>query len=102
MADDLARWLERLGLGKYAEILAEHEVSVRDLPHLTEDDLKDLGLPLGPRRRLLAAVKSGNEETDFRLDQIAYLIGYSEPAALVRAFKRWTGNTPMVFREQHR
>ena len=61
MADDLAQWLERLGLGKYAEILAEHEVSVRDLPHLTEDDLKDLGLPLGPRRRLLAAVKSGNE-----------------------------------------
>jgi hypothetical protein len=61
MADDLALWLERLGLGKYAEILAEHEVSARDLPHLTEDDLKDLGLPLGPRRRLLAAVKSGNE-----------------------------------------
>jgi class 3 adenylate cyclase/tetratricopeptide (TPR) repeat protein len=60
MADDLARWLERLDLSKYAEIFAEHEVSVRDLPHLTEDDLKGLGLPLGPRRRLLAAVKSGN------------------------------------------
>jgi len=60
MADDLARWLEKLDLSKYAEIFAEHEVSVRDLPHLTEDDLKDLGLPLGPRRRLLAAVKSGS------------------------------------------
>ena len=41
-------------------------------------------------------------ETDFRLEQIAYLTGYSEPAALVRAFKRWTGKTPMAFREQHR
>jgi hypothetical protein len=41
MSDDLRRWLEKLDLGKYAEILAEHEVSVRDLPHLTEDDLKD-------------------------------------------------------------
>ena len=61
MADDLARGLEKLDLGKYAETLAKHEVSVRDLPHLTEDDLKDLGLPLGPRRRLLAAVKSCNE-----------------------------------------
>src|SRR5215471_15531437 len=61
MADDLARWLEKLDLGKYAEILAKHEVSLRDLPHLTENDLKDLGLPLGPRRRLLAAVKSSNE-----------------------------------------
>jgi class 3 adenylate cyclase/tetratricopeptide (TPR) repeat protein len=61
MADDLARWLEKLDLGKYAEILAKHEVSLRDLPHLTEDDFKDLGLPLGPRRRLLAAVKSGHD-----------------------------------------
>ena len=40
-------------------------------------------------------------ETDFRLEQIAYLNGYSEPAALVRAFKRWTGTTPMQFRAKH-
>lgn len=37
-------------------------------------------------------------DTNLRLDQIAYLTGYSEPAALVRAFKRWTGTTPMQFR----
>jgi AraC-like DNA-binding protein len=41
-------------------------------------------------------------ETDFRLEQIVYLTGYSEPASLVRAFKRWTGKTPMAFRAQHR
>jgi AraC-like DNA-binding protein len=41
-------------------------------------------------------------ETDFRLEQIAYLTGYSEPAALVRAFKRWTGTTPMKYRDQRR
>ena len=41
-------------------------------------------------------------DTDLRLDQIAYLTGYSEPAALVRAFKRWTGTTPMQFRAKHR
>ncbi len=41
-------------------------------------------------------------ETDFRLEQIAYLTGYSEPAALVRAFKRWTGRTPMQFRGNKR
>jgi AraC-like DNA-binding protein len=39
-------------------------------------------------------------ETDFRLEQVAYLTGYSEPAALVCAFKRWTGATPIQFREQ--
>ena len=42
------------------------------------------------------------KDTDFRLEQIAYLTGYSEPAALVRAFRRWTGTTPMQFRSAHR
>ncbi len=40
-------------------------------------------------------------KTDVRLEQVAYLTGYSEPAALVRAFKRWTGMTPMKFRAKH-
>ena len=39
-------------------------------------------------------------DTSFRLDQVAYLTGYSEPAALVRAFKRWTGTTPMQYRNR--
>lgn len=54
MVKDLRRWLERLELGKYNDLLVENEVALLDLPHLTEMDLKDLGLPLGPRRRLLA------------------------------------------------
>jgi AraC-like DNA-binding protein len=41
-------------------------------------------------------------DTDLRLDQIAYLTGYSEPAPLVRAFRRWTRTTPMQFRAKHR
>jgi AraC-like DNA-binding protein len=41
-------------------------------------------------------------DTDMRLPQIAYLLGYSEPGPLVRAFKRWTALTPMQYRHQHR
>ena len=36
--------------------------------------------------------------TCLRLEQIAYRTGYSEPAAPVRAFKRWTRTTPVQFR----
>jgi len=48
------------------------------------------------------AVRHYLEETDMRLSQVAYLAGYTEPAALVRAFKRWTGETPAKFRERPR
>lgn len=42
------------------------------------------------------------EETDYRLERIVYLTGYSQPAPLVRAFRRWTGMTPMQYREMRR
>ncbi len=45
------------------------------------------------------AAKHYLEETDMRIAQVAYMAGYTEPAALVRAFKRWTGTTPIKFRD---
>jgi SAM domain (Sterile alpha motif) len=53
---DIATWLARLGLDKYAETFTAHEVDFDALRYLREDDLKELGLPLGPRRKLLAAI----------------------------------------------
>ena len=49
MAEDIAQWLDRLGLGKYAEAFVENGVDLRALPHLSEDDLKELGVLLGCR-----------------------------------------------------
>ncbi len=40
-------------------------------------------------------------DMDLRLAQIAYLTDYSEPAALVRVFRRWADMTPMQFRARH-
>ena len=49
-------WLEKLGLGQYAQHFAENGISIAALPYLTDQDLKDIGVPLGPRRKILAAI----------------------------------------------
>lgn len=46
-------------------------------------------------RRLLAG-------TDERIEHIACLAGFTEPSAFYRAFRRWTGMTPLAFRETAR
>jgi class 3 adenylate cyclase/tetratricopeptide (TPR) repeat protein len=56
MTQAITNWLERLGLGKYASVLAENDIDLRALRHLTDDDLKSLGISLGHRRILLAAI----------------------------------------------
>src|SRR5262245_19686313 len=56
VVSEIASWLKELGLEKYSAAFAAAEIDLAALPHLTEDDLKELGLPLGPRRKLLAAI----------------------------------------------
>jgi class 3 adenylate cyclase len=53
----IADWLEKLGLGQYAQRFAENEIDISVLPHLSDQDLKDIGVPLGHRRKLLAAIE---------------------------------------------
>ena len=56
MTDSIAKWLETLELGRYAEAFIDNEIGVRDLPFITEGDLVGLGLPIGPRRRVMNAI----------------------------------------------
>ncbi len=55
---DVAEWLEALGLGTYAEVFAENDVGLDVLPHLTEEHLKELGVSLGHRVRILKAIEA--------------------------------------------
>jgi hypothetical protein len=52
----IADWLEKLGLGQYAQRFAENDIDFRVLPDLTDQDLRELGLSMGHRRRLLRAI----------------------------------------------
>jgi len=50
-----ADWLEKLGMSEYASRFAENGIDCSVLPDLTEQDLKDLGVLLGHRRKILRA-----------------------------------------------
>jgi class 3 adenylate cyclase/predicted ATPase len=53
---DLRTWLENLGLEKYLDLFEREEIDLEVLAELTEAELERLGLPLGPRKKLLRAV----------------------------------------------
>ena len=52
----IAQWLEKIGLSEYAQRFAENGIDVSVLQHLTDQDLKDIGVLLGHRRKMLAAI----------------------------------------------
>ena len=62
----VSEWLEKLGLGHYAQRFAENDVSFVILPDLTDQDLEKIGIAsLGHRRLLLRAIAEltrGEEE----------------------------------------
>ncbi|MGE3743944.1 MAG: SAM domain-containing protein, partial [Geminicoccaceae bacterium] len=55
---NVAHWLEGLGLDKYAAVFAEAEIEFDVLSDLTDGELEKLGIPLGPRKRMLRAIAS--------------------------------------------
>jgi class 3 adenylate cyclase/predicted ATPase len=58
MLEDVRNWLQEIGLSEYATAFIENAVSPDLLPHLNNDDLKDLGVDkLGDRKKLLLAIK---------------------------------------------
>ena len=62
----VADWLEKLGLGQYAQRFAENDISFSVLPDLTDQDLKEIGISLGHRLQLLRAIAelpSGAKDT---------------------------------------
>ncbi|SAK46375.1 adenylate/guanylate cyclase [Caballeronia hypogeia] len=56
--DSLSAWLAKLGLERYDEVFRANGVDLESLPLLTEQDLIELGVLLGHRRRLFDALSA--------------------------------------------
>lgn len=52
----IAEWLEKLGLGQYAERFAQNGIDMGVLPELMGEDFDKLGVLLGHRRKMLRAI----------------------------------------------
>ena len=52
----IAEWLKQLGMSEYAERFVESDVDTSVLRDLTDQDLKELGVSLGHRRKMLRAI----------------------------------------------
>ena len=56
MAHKVDEWLSQLGLGAYAQAFTENDIEFEVLSELSDDDLSQLGMSLGHRRKFLKAV----------------------------------------------
>jgi SAM domain (Sterile alpha motif)/Adenylate and Guanylate cyclase catalytic domain len=62
----VTEWLEAIGLSEYAPRFAENGVDLSVLRDLTDQDLKDLGVLLGHRRKMLRAIAELEDGANFK------------------------------------
>lgn len=60
-------WLASLGLGEYADRFVANAVDLSVVNELTEQDLKDLDIPLGHRRKILRAISESAKSPSAQL-----------------------------------
>src|ERR1700740_1498862 len=57
----IAEWLEKLGLGQYAQRFAENDIDPTVLRDVTDSDLEKIGVSLGHRKKMLRAIAELDE-----------------------------------------
>ncbi|CAB4059287.1 NUP133 [Lepeophtheirus salmonis] len=61
-------FLKNLGYEKYASVFEDSKIGLLELPYLSEDTLEKLGIPMGPRMRILQEAKSNiANESDYNV-----------------------------------
>jgi AraC-like DNA-binding protein len=83
-------------LPNIAEIAKKQAVSVRKLQMKLKEEGTGYQKLLDDVRKNMAVKYM--EDRNISVSEISYLIGFSDPRAFHRAFKRWTGSTPETLR----
>ena len=95
----------------FGEILETGQVSLEDVAERLDIKSRTLRTRLAEagtnfnqlladyRCNLAKRLLSGTDES---IDEIVYLTGFSEPSTFYRAFKRWTSQTPVEYRNQRK
>lgn len=86
-----------MSIGSVARLLATAPRTLQR--RLAREKTSYQDLVEGTRREAAEGYLAGSA---LSVGEIAYLLGYSEPAAFHRAFRRWNGVTPREFRESRR
>ena len=95
-----AKLTEQLSSGHatQASIADALHMSLRSLQrHLNSEGTSYKSLLDETRRELAAHYMA---QTHRSINEITYLLGFSEPSNFSRAFRRWTGKSPSTYREQ--
>ena len=53
----IADWLEKLGMSEYAQRFAENDIDIEVLSELTDKDFDRLGVSIGHRRKIMRAIR---------------------------------------------
>ena len=88
----IAELLANIGVERYAPAFADNDIDVSVLPHLTDADLEKIGVSLGHRRKILAAVADTITEPKRRetaerrqlTDMLSELVGSTALSARTR------------------
>lgn len=84
-----------LQLVSQESVAANFNISTRSLQRkLKEEGVTYLEIVEEVRKTLAINYLSGKQ---YQVKEVAYILGYNELSAFIRAFKRWTGKTPSEF-----
>jgi class 3 adenylate cyclase/predicted ATPase len=96
--DEIANWLSELGLSEYAQSFADNGIDFSVLRDLTDQDLRELGILLGHRRKMLRAITELNRVTPTVRDVDSAPLDGAERRQLTIMFCDLVGSTALSSR----